>query len=68
VVAQNLLSAMPVSTSVSVGATYKFNRTDEVSGVFEYGFPVTVNGDGSSTGFSERTKTEVVGVSYGHSF
>ncbi|NYH14068.1 OmpP1/FadL family transporter [Paraburkholderia bryophila] len=68
VVAQNLLSAMPVSTSVSVGATYRINRTDELNGVFEYGFPVTVTGDGASTGFSERTKTEVVGVSYGHSF
>ncbi|WP_442807461.1 OmpP1/FadL family transporter [Trinickia soli] len=68
VVAQNLLSAMPVSTAVSVGTTYRFNKTDEVSGVFEYGFPVTVAGDGSSTGFSERTKTEVFGVSYGHLF
>ncbi|WP_246174187.1 OmpP1/FadL family transporter [Pandoraea terrigena] len=68
VVAQNLLSAMPVSTSVSAGATYRFNRTDDVSGVFEYGFPVRVTGDGASTGFSERTRTVVVGVSYGHSF
>lgn len=67
-VAQNLLSAMPVSTAVSAGATYRFNKTDEVSGVFEYGFPVTVTGEGASSGFSERTKTEVVGVSYGHRF
>ncbi|MGY6118575.1 OmpP1/FadL family transporter [Paraburkholderia strydomiana] len=68
VVAQNLLSAMPVSTSVSVGTSYRLNNTDEVSGVFEYGFPVTVTGDGASTGFSERTRTEVVGVGYGHRF
>ncbi|SAK79193.1 Outer membrane protein transport protein (OMPP1/FadL/TodX) [Caballeronia temeraria] len=68
VVAQNLLSAMPVSTSVSVGTTYRFNKTDEVSGVFEYGFPVTVTGEGASTGFSLRTRTEVVGISYGHRF
>lgn len=68
VVAQNLLSAMPVSTAVSAGATYRFSKTDEVSGIFEYGFPVTVTGSGSSTGFSERTKTEVVGIGYGHRF
>lgn len=68
VVAQNLLSAMPVSTSISAGATYRIGRTDEVSGVLEYGFPVTVTGNGTSTGFTDRTKTEVVGVSYGHIF
>jgi long-chain fatty acid transport protein len=59
VVAQNLVSA---------GLTYRLNRTDEVSGVFEYGFPVTVNGTGASTGFNTSSKTEVFGLSYGHRF
>ncbi|ALP68687.1 OmpP1/FadL family transporter [Paraburkholderia caribensis] len=68
VVAQNLLSAMPVSSSVAVGATYRIGDKDEVSGVFEYGFPVTVKGEGASLGFNEQTKTEVFGVSYGHKF
>ncbi|AFT86255.1 OmpP1/FadL family transporter [Paraburkholderia phenoliruptrix] len=68
VVAQNLLAAMPVSTSVAVGATYRIGERDEVSGIFEYGFPVTVKGEDASLGFNEQTKTEVFGVSYGHKF
>ncbi|OAJ52472.1 aromatic hydrocarbon degradation protein [Paraburkholderia ginsengiterrae] len=68
VVAQNLLSALPNSTSISVGTTYRIGRDNEVSGVFEYGFPVTVNGTGASAGFSSYSKTEVFGLSFGHNF
>lgn len=68
VVAQNLLSALPNSTAVSIGTTYRINEKDEVSGVFEYGFPVTISGTGSSAGFNTSSKTEVFGVSFGHHF
>lgn len=68
VVAQNLLAAMPVSTSVAVGTTYRLSDKDEISGIFEYGFPVTINGEGTSLGFNEKTRTEVFGVAYGHKF
>jgi len=67
-VGQNLLSALPNSTAVSVGATYHLDRANEISGVFEYGFPVTVSGTGASAGFSSFSKTEVFGVSFGHQF
>jgi len=68
VVARNLLSAMPVSTSVSAGATYRLNDHDEISAMFEYGFPVTVTGEGTSIGFNDRTTTKVFGVGYGQRF
>lgn len=68
VVAQNLLAALPNSIAASVGATYRVDQKNEVSGVFEYGFPVTVKGDGASTGFNTFSKTEVFGLSYGHRF
>jgi long-chain fatty acid transport protein len=68
VVAQNFLSALPNSTAVSIGTTYRIGRNNEVSGVFEYGFPVTLSGTGASTGFNNYSKTEVFGISFGHSF
>jgi long-chain fatty acid transport protein len=68
VVAQNLLSAMPCSTSVSTGFTWRFSKNDEISGVAEYDFPTTVNGSGESTGSRIRTKAVIVGLSYGHRF
>jgi long-chain fatty acid transport protein len=68
VVAQNMLSALPNATAVSVGATYHISKANEISGVFEYGFPVTVQGSGASTGFNSFAKTELIGLSLGHSF
>ena len=68
VVARNLLSPMPVSSSISCGATYQLGNGNEISGDFDYGFPVTVSGSGASAGFVDRTKTEVIGVSLGHRF
>lgn len=67
-VAQNLLSALPNSTAVSVGATWKVSKSNEISGVFEYGFPVTIKGTGGSAGFTSFSKTEVFGLSFGHHF
>ena len=68
VVARNLLSPMPVSSSISCGATYEMRNGNEISAAFDYGFPVTVSGSGASSGFVDRTKTEVIGVSLGHRF
>jgi long-chain fatty acid transport protein len=41
---------------------------DEVSALFEYGFPVNMHGTGASEGFNVKTTTEVIGVTYGHRF
>ncbi|AKJ66974.1 aromatic hydrocarbon degradation protein [Pandoraea thiooxydans] len=68
VVAQNLLAAMPCSTSVSAGATWRLNKADDISGVVEYDFATNVKGTGASAGFDMRTRAEIIGVSYGHRF
>jgi long-chain fatty acid transport protein len=68
VVAQNMLAALPNAKAVSIGATYRLDGANEISGAFEYGFPTTVTGSGASTGFNVESRTEVFGVSFGHRF
>jgi long-chain fatty acid transport protein len=67
-VAANFLSALPNARAISTGLTYRINATNEVSGVFEYGFPVTISGSGQSTGFQSVSRTLVFGLSFGHKF
>ena len=67
-VAQNFLSPLDNSTAVSIGTTYRISDKDEISGLFEYGFPVNLHGTGASQGFNVNSKTEVIGISYGHRF
>jgi long-chain fatty acid transport protein len=68
VTAQNLLSAMPISSSVSAGATYRISEKSEVSADFDYGIPVTLQGTGASAGFDDRTRAAVLGLSFGRHF
>jgi long-chain fatty acid transport protein len=68
VVAQNILAPLPVAKAVSIGATYRIDEVNEISGAFEYGFPTTVTGSGASTGFNVEARTEVFGLSFGHRF
>jgi long-chain fatty acid transport protein len=67
-VAQNFLSPLDNSKSVSIGATYRISDKDEISGLFEYGFSANLHGTGASQGFNVNSKTEVIGISYGHKF
>ncbi|SOE54656.1 Long-chain fatty acid transport protein [Burkholderia sp. OK233] len=68
VVAQNFLTPIDNGKAVSAGFTYRLNKKDEVSALFEYGFPVNMHGTGASAGFNVKTTTEVIGITYGHKF
>jgi long-chain fatty acid transport protein len=68
VVAQNFLTPINNGKTVSTGFTYRLTSKDEVSALFEYGFPVNMHGTGASEGFNVKTTTEVIGVTYGHRF
>lgn len=68
VVAQNFLTPIDNSKAASFGFTYRVTDKDELSALFEYGLPVNLRGTGTSQGFSLKTTTMVIGLSYGHKF
>lgn len=68
VVAQNFLTPIENGKAASVGFTYRVSNKDEISALFEYGFPVNLRGTGASQGFNVKTTTTVIGFSYGHKF